>query len=747
MRKIVRTIISSNLKALLLILFLLLFYSTNAQILDSTSSVKNTLNEVIISANRVEEKLKDIPKQIDIIKAKEIGFMNQQNTADLLTQTGNVFVQKSQAGAGSPVIRGFEANKILLVVDGIRMNNAIYRAGHLQNILRIDQNSLDKIEIVFGPGSVMYGSDALGGVMSFNTKNPILKSKLSGGSHYRYSTSNNENTVHLDLQKGLTNWAFLSSFSFSTFDDLMQGKNRGSEIDRLGLRKYVQGRINNKDTMLINSDPLQQNLSGYLQYDFMQKILFQKNKNVKHKINLHYSNTNEVPRYDRLSEINSSGKFNSAVWYYGPELRTLAAYHLELSSRHTMYDKAHLTFAYQYIEESRHNRNWLSDKLNHRNEYVHVSSVNADFYKQVMKNEIRYGVEYNYNFVKSSAYSEDIATSNRSNLSSRYPDGGTNMNTFASYISHSIEISPKLIISDGLRFSFVSLESKVIDKTFFDFLGQNTFSQNNSALNGTLGITYLPMESWKIWSTIATGFRAPNLDDMGKTFESKSGQTGKAILPNMNLKPEKTINYEIGLNKMFFEKLRIETVGYFTQMTDAITVNKSTLKGLDSVMYDGIKVAAYSNQNGREAYLYGYSLGLKLDITGHIRLSGNLNYTYGRIKTDSSDYPLDHIPPAFGKLSILYHKQKLQFEFFSLFNGDKSIKDYNLQGEDNQQYATANGTPAWFTLNVRSGYELGDNKIQIQAGIDNILDRNYRYFASGISASGRNFWICVKYKY
>jgi hemoglobin/transferrin/lactoferrin receptor protein len=123
-----------------------------------------TENETVVSANRSAEKRKDVAQKIQVIRAAEIQFQQQTSMADVLANSGSVFVQKSQLGGGSPIIRGFETNKVLLVVDGIRMNNAIYRGGHLQNVLTLDQANLDRAELLFGPGSVIYGSDAIGAV-------------------------------------------------------------------------------------------------------------------------------------------------------------------------------------------------------------------------------------------------------------------------------------------------------------------------------------------------------------------------------------------------------------------------------------------------------------------------------------------------------------------------------------------------------------------------------------------------------
>ncbi|WP_066834561.1 TonB-dependent receptor [Rufibacter ruber] len=162
-----------------------------------------SLDEVVISASKFEEKRIDVAQQIEVLKARELEFQSNPTTADVLQQSGQVLVQKSQAGGGSPILRGFEANKVLMVIDGVRLNNAIYRGGHLQNVLTVDNAALEKVEVMFGPGSVVYGSDALGGVMHFYTKNPTLADsagpRVNGGAFLRYATANQEKTAHADI--------------------------------------------------------------------------------------------------------------------------------------------------------------------------------------------------------------------------------------------------------------------------------------------------------------------------------------------------------------------------------------------------------------------------------------------------------------------------------------------------------------------------------------------------------------------
>lgn len=711
-----------------------------------------SLEEVVVSASKFEEKRSDIAQQVQVIRSKDIENMNQQNTADLMTQSGNVWVQKSQQGGGSPVIRGFEASKVLMVVDGVRMNNAIYRAGHLQNILTIDNNMLDKTEIVFGPGSVVYGSDALGGVMHFHTKNPLLADStkrilVKGNAFTRYSSANEEKTEHVDFNIGTKKLAFLTSVSYSDFGDLTSGSVYNPFYGNWGKRKNYVERVDGKDSIFVNNDISVQKFTAYQQYDLLEKILFQQSKKVSHTLNFQYSNSSNIPRYDRLTDM-SGGKLATAEWYYGPQTRMFGSYALNLNASKGIYSQARITLAMQSIDESRHDRALNSSKLRHKIEHVDVYSLNADLMKNLTeKHELRYGVEATYNDVTSKAYRTNIKTEEETPADSRYPDGGSTVQSIAAYLTHSWEISDKFIINDGLRYSNITLESKFIDKTFFPF-PFDEIKQNNSALNGNLGLVFMPGSDWRFTLLGSSGFRAPNVDDMTKVFESAPGTL---IVPNPDIKPEYTYNGEIGIGKTFSKKVRAEITGFYTMYENLISTKAFTFNGADSVEYSGVKSKVYAQQNSEHAYLYGTSAAIYADLTDNFSIVSTLNYTYGRIKTDTTDYPLDHIAPMFGKTSFILNLKKFRSEFFMLYNGAKYEKDYNLLGEDNQIYSatgskTRGYTPAWITFNLRTAYSI-NKYLQVQLALDNILDTHYRYFSSGISAPGRNVSCTLRCKF
>lgn len=703
-----------------------------------------TENETVVSANKSTEKRKDVAQKIQVIRAAEIQFQQQTSMADVLANSGSVFVQKSQLGGGSPIIRGFETNKVLLVVDGIRMNNAIYRGGHLQNVLTLDQANLDRAEVLFGPGSVIYGSDAIGGVMSFQTKKPVFSTSnqllVRSAAYMRGFSAGAGYAANAQVNVASKRWASLTSISYSNFGDLRQGKNRSAAMGNLGFRPWYVAQVNGQDSMVVNADSSLQVGSGYTQYDVLQKLSFIQKPGVQHHLNLQLSNSGNIDRYDRLTLL-SGTKPKFAEWYYGPQYRLLAAYTLELSNATKFYDNARIILAYQGIEESRIDRRFQKASRNHRIEQLDIYTLNADFMKKWGAHELRYGAEAYLNKVNSTAFAEDINTGEQTTIDTRYPDGGSSMQGAAMYASHTFEVSDKLIINDGIRFSQIGLQAQFIDQTFFPF-PFSAIQQNHLALNGNLGLIYMPQTKLRISLNGSTAFRAPNVDDLTKVFESVPGSV---IVPNPELLAEYAYNAELGLQYQFRKKSTIGVNLYQTYLTNALTVQNGTFNGADSVLYDGQMSQVLMTTNKGRAYVRGFEAFLQAQLTNNLQLSGSYNFTFGRILTDTIPYPLDHIAPAFGKLSLRYAMlhNKLKFEGFMLYSGWKRLDDYNLVGEDNFAYATADGMPSWYTLNLRANYNI-NNQLSIQVACENILDRNYRMFASNISAPGRNFILTLR---
>ena len=735
-------------KKIILYAFVLLPFLGISQTAQDTTTKE--LREVIIS-NKVPKKFTELPNQVEVITAKQIDFQNFQTTAEMLSNSGALFVQKSQQGGGSPVIRGFEASRVLLTVDGVRMNNLIFRSGHLQNVITVDENMLENVGVFYGPSSTLFGSDALGGTVAMTTKSAKFlnetSKKFSGGINTRYGSVNEEKSVAFHLNYATANFASLTFFSFNDFGDLKMGKKKNHNGDYFGERPNYVSTVNGVDQLNVNSDKYTQVGSAYKQYNFMQKLAYKTNSGFVHGLNLQYSTTSDINRYDRLTEKTSSGlKF--AEWYYGPQERLLAIYSLQKDKAFLNSDLK-MNVAYQNVKESRHNRRFNNYNLQHNEENVDMFSVSLDLDKKFTKGELFYGFESYYETLKSTAYAQNINTGVVTSINTRYPNGDNNMMRNDFYVSYNEKMSTKTFWNFGARAGYTSLKSTITDNSVFA-LPFDEISQGNFTYSGTLGITHNTSKNFALKANVATGFRAPNIDDLAKVFESVPGSLsslGTLIVPNEDLKPEKTITGDLGIVvQSDSKKVKLESTYFYTRLYDAIVTDDFTYNGQSIVSYNGFDAQVKANQNKGKAFVTGFSTNLSAYIVSDLLFSANFNYTLGRVVEDGSHRPLDHIAPYFGKVGLQYTYNKLNLEGYMLYNGKKDIKDYSTSGEDNAQYAPANGMPAWETYNFKLGYQV-INGGTFFAGVENILDTQYRVFASGINAPGRNIYAGVRYNF
>jgi len=331
-------------------------FSIDKSILFMDSNTQK-LNEIILSVARNKEDKGKISKQVSLITQKDLELNMPQTSADLLLYASGVRVQKSQGGGGSPVIRGFEANRVLLVIDGVRMNNAIYRSGHLQNSITINPNSLERTEIIYGPSSVGYGSDALGGVVHYYTKTPKINNEkkwnIKGISSFNPRL---HNTIqNLDFEHSEKRWASYTNISFSKFGDIVMGSKRNHGFKDWGLdNHYLDSNIYNV-LEIKNSNPKTQLNTAYHQYDFMQKFNIMLSESSNMILNFQHSKSSDINRFDKLNET-KNGAYKYSVWRYGPQKRTMISSALNFSKKKKLSDKVKLLIAYQNIGESRHFR-------------------------------------------------------------------------------------------------------------------------------------------------------------------------------------------------------------------------------------------------------------------------------------------------------------------------------------------------------------------------------------------------------
>ena len=696
-----------------------------------------SLNEIVISANRQNQWAGTVPSRVVNINLKELNVANSQTSADLLGASGRVFIQKSQQAGGSPMIRGFATNRLLYSVDGVRMNNAIFRGGNIQNVISIDPFSMEKVEILFGPASVIYGSDAIGGVMSLNTLSPDLstddKALISGNASFRYSSANNENTGHFDIKAGWGKWAFVTSVSSFDFDNLRMGNNGPREY----LRPFYVQRQNNTDVIITNGDKRIQNPTAYSQVNLMQKIRLMPAKRFDFQYGFHFSETSEYSRYDRHIRY-KSGLPTYGEWNYGPQLWLMHNLKLTHSVSNIFYDELIFNSAIQKFEESRISRDFNKIIRETRNESVNAYSVNIDLQKRFSeKGKISYGGEYILNNVNSTGINTDISSGNSVTGPSRYPKAY--WASYAAYMTGFYEISSVINATGGIRYNQYLLNAE-FDTTFYNFPFTKANS-NNGAFTGSLGTVYKPDDKTIFNLNFSTAFRAPNVDDIGKVFDSAPGIV---VVPNPDLKAEYAYNADIGLLKKVGKNLKFDLSAYYTVLSDAMVRRDFKLNGQDSIMYSGEFSRVQALQNAASASVYGIMGGFECKIGKKWTIMSDINFQKGNEELDDgSTSPLRHAPPLFGQTKLLFSDQKISIQLSC--NYSANVKNEGLPEEEKLKteiYAIDEQgkpySPSWYSLNLKAIFTISEN-ITASSGIENITDQLYKPYSSGIAMAGRNF--------
>ena len=705
---------------------------------------QNQLNEVTLSVARFKLQKDEIPQKILSFSPNYIEKVAPQTSADLLESTGQVFVQKSQLGGGSPMIRGFATNRLLISVDGVRMNTAIFRSGNLQNVISIDPLAVESAEVILGPGSVVFGSDAVGGVMNFYTLKPKFsfnqKTSISGGIYSRFATANNETTFHADVNVGRQNWAFRTGVTYSDFGDLKMGEHGPDDY----LRPDYAVRENGQDVIKENEDPLIQNPTGYDQINLLQKVRYMPSKDWDLNLGLLYSKTSDFPRFDRLIR-KRDGVLRAAEWYYGPQEWFMGNFKVNHRRNSGFYSKMQATVAYQFFEESRHDRDFGEPILFNTQENVDAYSFNIDFEKTFEGSKLFYGAEYVLNAISSEGFTKNIENGMTGSNASRYPDG-SKWQSAAVYSSYQWKLNERLSLQSGIRYNQVFIDA-TFDDRFYDFPFEEA-DVATGALTGSVGL------NWRMNSTIgwrvgaATAFRAPNIDDIGKIFDS---EPGSVVVPNPELSPEYAYNGEIGMDLNIGNSVKFDLTGFYTYLDDAMVRRDFTLNGETEIDYQGEPSRVQAIQNAASAYAYGVEAGLQVDFSVATRLTSQFSYTNGKEK-DGSDYvPLRHAAPLFGNTHLIYNKRKLTLDLFAEYNGQFDFEDL-APGEQDKPYLYAsdeNGnpySPAWYTLNLTGQYDVNEYWTAT-ISVENITDQRYRTYSSGVAAAGRNLIIALGYKF
>lgn len=711
--------------------------------------IHSELQEFVVSGNRWRHSSTTLPAKVTRLPFEKTNAYNPQTAADVLGLSGEVFIQKSQYGGGSPMIRGFSTNRLLYSVDGVRMNSAIFRAGNLQNVISLDPFAIECSEVLFGPGSVSYGSDAIGGAMIFNTLQPRLTHRdtpvVYGSATVRTATASDELTAHLHAGVGFSKWGFLTSFTTSSFGDLKQGLHGPDDYVMSYIVKpqySYGGKVT--DEVLANTDERKQSPSGYSQFNFMQKVRYSPHNSLNFEYAFHFSETSEYSRYDRHQRMRD-GMPRYAEWNYGPQKWIMNHLRMEHSGANFLYDKLKLNLALQRFEESRISRDLNKPNRETQSEKVDAWSANLDFRKSLSNSfELFYGLEFVQNKVRSCGDGLDIVTGEKSIIAARYPK--SEWYSYGVYLQTEWEVTRRLNIAAGVRYNHYLIDCDFSTAGYeIPFDAKQKSDAGN--VSGNIGLNWRPANDWLLRANYARGFRVPNVDDMGKLFDSVDGCV---TVPNTNLKPEYADNIELGVAKKFGEWLKIDVTAYYTHLDNAIVRRDYSFGGLTKIEYKGEEARVQALQNAAVANVWGVQAALKSRFARWFYINANVNYQYGREELDNGEEsPSRHAAPLFGRAAIGFNNEKLCLEAFTSFQAECKAEDMPQEEKEKTEFYALDSdgnaySPGWITLNFRAAYNINRHFV-LNATLENITDKRYRPYSCGISAPGRNMTFSLTY--
>jgi len=635
-------------------------------------------------------------------------IQTETSVGKLLARESSIVIQESQSGGGSPNYRGMEANRLLLILDGFALNNAIYRSGHIQTSSTINPFFVESINLISGPASVSYGNGAMGGAIVFKTEEPKNKKRIQF--HQQFESCSNDITTNFKSNYYLNNTSHITGFSVKSAGNIRMGKNRFHGYESWGKEEFATS----------NNEQLYTN---YTQMHFIHKSKYKINNNFI-LFNTQYSRSSKIYRFDKMNDI-KDGAPKYTAWYYGPQTNFLQSISYSAHIKTFAFDNLKAAIAVQNAKESRHTQKTNETLLNNRTENVQIYDINLDFTKKIKHIELLYGAGKREQKVlsKASLTNDYISFYN----TTRYPENGSKIHDFFSYgqINFSIQENTNLII--GGRWNNSKLSARFNPSNF----GMEEVKNINSSFIKSALLSFRPAKHTNVNASYYGGFRNPNIDDLGKVF---SKDDINVLVPNENLEPEYTHNLEVSVNHKY-SLLNITAQLFYTQILNAIKKQYGTINSLDSIFYDGKMMRIQMNKNIDQATITGISLSAKLSVNEKLLITSNCNYLKGLANQNE---PLSHIPPFNTMTEITYLIKNQTFHLATIYNAWKLAKDYDSYGVDNFTEATIDGNPSWTTFELRYTNKI-DNNTTITLAVENILDAHYKTFGSGISANGRNF--------
>jgi outer membrane receptor protein involved in Fe transport len=657
------------------------------------------LDAIQVTATKRPESSLEVAAATTIVTRAELAEAAMQTPMDALHGEVGTFVQQTTPGQGVVIVRGLKGSEVLHLVDGFRLNNAIFRNAPNQYIALVDGQSLDRIEVVRGPSSTLYGGDAMGGVVQMLT--PALAYseqgwRWSGGVRAIAASADDALLGRAEVSGGNARFAFALGTTSQDVNDLRVGG--GDERSQSGFTaRYGDFKLGAKLA------------AGH------ELVL-----------GLQYSEQPRTPRHDALVPGFGQTQPENAVFFFEPQQRRFAQLLWRIDAANRFFDNGEVRIGQQRIVDDRRTRAFGSPNEEPERNRDTTTGITGQFGKDIGENHhLSYGFEVYRDTVISSRWRRNINTGVVSARPARFPSG-SKMKSEAVYLADDWRFG-RYDLNAGLRYSRFDIEVPAVGAAPGVRLKPDDFT-------GNLGLSVELSESLHLVSNLGRGFRAPNIFDLG-IFGSRPGN--RFSEPNPNLKPESVLSFDVGL-KYGGERFSGEVIAFRSRYRDKIT---SVLTG--EVLPGGALVV--QNRNITEQNLWGIEAGARYRWESpDVEAYATATYTRGDERLGGLESPADRIPPLFGKLGVRWRaSDRFGFEAYSLY---ATAQDRLSPRDAVDPRINPNGTAGWATVNLRADWRIFE-RLGVGLRAENLADKRYREHGSGLDEPGRNFIVSLDYRF
>lgn len=699
-----------NLRRLLSLVFLLTNLLYGAELLADEDSDSY---EIVVTARREKERAFESPRAINIISAKDLLERVPATSPQALEDELGVTMQRTHGAGGAPIIRGMVGQHVLLLVDGIRLNNATTRFGPNQMLNTVDPYQLSGIELLRGPGSVAYGSDALGGVINLKTRRPLFNRERAWDYNARllgrFSSADLGGLGHVAAEGHLREFGLNVGGSFKRFGDLHGGYDTG-------LQKFT----------------------GYEEGNAHATFTWDLGQSGKLEASYNLLKQYGAPRTDKSSALDFT--------LFSEQLRDLASLRYSAEFDESWLDRIQAQVSLHSQREERERFRIGDDRIERQWDADHSLGTQISLSSSLPHNQFTYGVDLYHDWIESTAENETINSGFISKVDrGRYIDGSRYLQMGVFLIDH-ISIGQRFALDAGGRFNawwahIPADNSLPVPAAAFD--------PTNVTAVGSLHARYLVGSGVNLVAGVSQGYRAPNIDDY-----SAQGCSGQGYdIANKDLGPEKSVTAEAGVKLAFDLILGVEAslFYYFTYLDDAIIRQSATLQGPSGSISE-VQCGTASNgspqmapvkmrTNAETARIHGVEAKLKFRLGNHWSLFGSLTWTHGNVNLPGGiEEPLDRIPPLNGLAGVRYQGEEGRFFVEAamrwarpqtrLSNNDLSDSRICPGGA-----AGCTGTPGYAVFRLRAAARL-NNTLRLMATAENLSHRSYRVHGSGLDGAG-----------